>query len=446
MFAHPATPAALDASPLPGGGMCLPLDLMEEAVSQSGCRERRRRLLPAVAVMVFVLGCCLFFGEGYREVARKLAGWLSGLAGPAGWQLPGTSALAKARARLGAAPFELLFAKLAGPLADMATPGAAAFGRLLAALDGTRLDVPFTPANLAVFGPPPAGGADGGGFPQLRLVTVTGCGTRGIIDAVCGPRKGKGTSEQDLARQIAARGRLGPGMLVIADRNFCGYPVVSALAATGADVLIRAKSNQRLLVTEALPDGSYRSVLPDPAASKARHTRNAMRRARGSKLGSDTGLVPGIAVRVIEADITITPAGGPPRTEHCRGDHHPAQPRRRPRQAGRRLLRPAVGNRNRLPGNQGVHPRPAPRAALQRPRRHHPGNLGPAVRLPAHPHRPRRCRRRRRPRPRPDLLHRHPACPPPRPYHRQRRQHRHHRSAQLPAPAPPPPQLPPADP
>jgi hypothetical protein len=318
LFAHPATPAALDASPLPGGGMCLPLDLMEEAVSQSGCRERRRRLLPAVAVMVFVLGCCLFFGEGYREVARKLAGWLSGLAGPAGWQLPGTSALAKARARLGAAPFELLFAKLAGPLADMATPGAAAFGRLLAALDGTRLDVPFTPANLAVFGPPPAGGADGGGFPQLRLVTVTGCGTRGIIDAVFGPRKGKGTSEQDLARQIAARGRLGPGMLVIADRNFCGYPVVSALAATGADVLIRAKSNQRLLVTEALPDGSYRSVLPDPAASKARHTRNAMRRARGSTLGSDTGLVPGIAVRVIEADITITPAGGPPRTEHCR--------------------------------------------------------------------------------------------------------------------------------
>jgi hypothetical protein len=152
----------------------------------------------------------------------------------------------------------------------------------------------------------------------VRLVTVTGCGTRGIADAAFGPRKGKGSSEQDLAKVIAARGRLGPGMLVIADRAFCGYPVVSALTATGADVLIRAKSSQWLPVAEALPDGSYRSVLPCPAAAKARRTRNAMRRARGSALGPDTRPVPGIPVRVIDADITISPASGPPRTERCR--------------------------------------------------------------------------------------------------------------------------------
>jgi hypothetical protein len=52
----------------------LPLDLIAEAVEVSGVRERRRRLLPAVAVVVFVLGCALFCGEGYGEVARKLAG------------------------------------------------------------------------------------------------------------------------------------------------------------------------------------------------------------------------------------------------------------------------------------------------------------------------------------------------------------------------------------
>ena len=244
---------AYRATALPGDAT-FPLALIEEVVAEAGAGERRRRLLPAAAVMVFVLGCCLFCGEGYGEVARKLAGWLAPLAGPARWQVPGTSALAKARRRLGARPFELLFARLAGPLAGPGTPGAHAFGRLLAAIDGTTLDVAYTPANLAAFGPPPRG-REAGGFPQARVVTLAGCGTRGLADAVFAARTGKGTSEQALARQIAARGRLGRGMLVLADRNFCGHPVVAALTATGADVLIRLKSSQVMPVIEALPDG-----------------------------------------------------------------------------------------------------------------------------------------------------------------------------------------------
>jgi hypothetical protein len=268
--------------------------------------------------MVFVLGCCLFCGEGYGEVARKLAGWLGPLAGPAGWRVPGTSALARARRRLGAAPFELLFARLAGPLAGPATPGAYAFGRLLAALDGTTVDVACTPANIAAWGPPPSGRRGPGGFPQARLVTLAGCGTRGLAAAAFGPRKGKGTSEQHLARQIAAGGRIRSGMLVLADRNFCGWPVISALTAAGADVLIRGKSGQSLPVLKVLPDGSYLSVLADPAASRRRHARNAARRRRGSSLPPDTVTTEGITVRVIEAVITVTGAGGPPRTARCR--------------------------------------------------------------------------------------------------------------------------------
>jgi len=295
-----------------------PVALIEEAVSAAGVRECRRRLLPAAAVVIFVLGCVLFCGEGYGEVARKLAGWLGPLAGPGGWRVPGTSALARARRRVGPAPFRLLFGRLAGPLAGPGTPGACAFGRLLAALDGTFLDVPYTSANVAAFGAPPSGPQGGGAFPQVRVVTLTACGTHGVIDAVFRGRRAAASSEQDLARKIAARGRLRRGMLVIADRNFCGYPVVACLAATGADVLIRAKSSQRLLVLHALADGSYRSILPNPAAARARHTRNAMRRARGSTLGPDTGPVPGLPVRVIEADLTLTPAGGPPRTERYR--------------------------------------------------------------------------------------------------------------------------------
>ena len=125
--------------------------------------------------------------------------------------MPGTGALARARRRAGPGPLRLLFAALAGPLAALDTPGACAFGRLLVALDGTLLDVPYTAANIAAFGAPPAGGGGAGGFPQVRLVTLTACGTRGIIDAAFRGRGAARASEQDLARTIAARGRLRAG-------------------------------------------------------------------------------------------------------------------------------------------------------------------------------------------------------------------------------------------
>src|SRR5262249_61602954 len=142
---------------------------------------------PAGGVIVLWLGCCLFSGEGYGEVARKLAAQLAPLAGPGGWHVPGTAALTRARRRLGPAPFAALFRALAGPLASPATPGAMAFGRLLAAVDGTTLDVPHTPANLAAFGPPPRGSRGPGGFPQIRLMTLAATGTRALADAEFAP-------------------------------------------------------------------------------------------------------------------------------------------------------------------------------------------------------------------------------------------------------------------
>jgi hypothetical protein len=301
---------AYGATALPADAM-LPLDLIEQAVIATGCAERRRRLLPAVAVVVFVLGCALFYGDGYGEVARKLAGWMSPLAGPGGWHLPGTGALARARARIGPAPLRVLFRSLAGPLASDATPGACAFGRLLTALDGTVLDVPYSPANLAAFGAPPANGGGAGAFPQVQVVTVTACGTRGIIDAAFRGRRAPRASEQDLARVLAAGRRMGPGMLVLADRNFSGYPVASVLAATGADLLIRVKSSQWLPIIEVLPDGSARSMLLTRAAGQRAADDRRRHRTRPAPLT-------GLPVRLIHATITITAAGQPPRTEHCR--------------------------------------------------------------------------------------------------------------------------------
>src|SRR5258708_3198045 len=117
-------------------------DLVDEVIDLAGCREQRRRLLPARAVVYFVLGLCLFSGAdsaappGYRSVMRWLT---SGVRHLHGVVLPTSSALTRARQRLGARPLELLFRVRRGPLASARTPGAFAFGLPLVAWDGTGL-------------------------------------------------------------------------------------------------------------------------------------------------------------------------------------------------------------------------------------------------------------------------------------------------------------------
>jgi hypothetical protein len=72
-----------------------------------------------------VLAVALYSGQAYEEVAQLLAG---GLGWARRWQqwfrVPSTPAIAKARARLGPEPLELLFQRTAGPLATRDTKGA----------------------------------------------------------------------------------------------------------------------------------------------------------------------------------------------------------------------------------------------------------------------------------------------------------------------------------
>jgi hypothetical protein len=45
-------------------------------------------------------------------------------------------------------------------------------------------------------------------------------------------------------------------MLLLADRNFAAADLIGRIASTGADLLIRAKSNRILPAITRLPDGS----------------------------------------------------------------------------------------------------------------------------------------------------------------------------------------------
>ena len=278
--------------------------LVDEVIELAGCREKRRRLLPAQAVVYFVLGLCLFSGAdsaappGYRSVMR----WLTnGLRHRGGVVLPTSSALTRARQRLGARPLELLFGRRRGPLAVAGTPGAFAFGLRLVAWDGTGLDAADTPANAAAFG------VTQGGNPQLRLLALTECGTHALIDAVF-DGVGK-ASEQVLARRLL--GSLGPGMLLLADRNFPGYELWGLAAATGADLAWRIKKNLVFPPVKMLPDGSFHSIMRTPAEN----VRHGLARAAGRV---PAGPAEGHLVRIIEYTITVTDSGGGTRTEPFR--------------------------------------------------------------------------------------------------------------------------------
>ena len=126
----------------------------------------------------------------------------------------------------------------------------------MVAIDGTTLDVADTEANAELFGRPGVNKGEQAAFPQARLVAVAECGTHAVFDAAVGSY---GTGENTLAGEVI--GRLEPGMVLLADRGFCGYPLWSKAAATGADLLWRAMSNMKPRPIETLADGSWLAEL-----------------------------------------------------------------------------------------------------------------------------------------------------------------------------------------
>jgi len=268
-----------------------PPELVDRVVDEAGARERRTRTLPSRVVVYYLLAMVLFFQSGYGEVWNKLVAGLDWarqfrVRAEAGMQ-PSPAAITYARKRLGWQVMAALLEAVAGPLAGEEQERAFVAGMRLAAIDGMCLDLPATEENGAEFGYP-GNDAGPGPFPQVRVVGVGECGTRAVLGAALSPLA---TGEQPLARQLL--GKLAPGDLLLADRNFLSHGLLADVLAAGVHVLWRAKSDVDLPVLEVLADGTWLSRIADPAASR-RMRRN----------GADPKDIPGITVRVIEYTVT----------------------------------------------------------------------------------------------------------------------------------------------
>jgi len=234
-----------------------PAGLLDEVIDATGAREVRYRRLPARLMMLFTLTCWLYLRSGYGPVLSKLAdahavhgrGWGS-------WQSPTTGSITKARVRLGSAPLKALFDRVAGPVGTVDTPGVFSNGLRVVTVDGFTLDVPDTPENAEFFGRGTNGSDTPNPYPQLRGPAVAEAGTRALLSAAYGPYT---TGEQTPALDLL--GALGPGMVLLADRDFASWPLWNAAAATGAQLRRRMSASFSLPVLQVLPDGTYLSQL-----------------------------------------------------------------------------------------------------------------------------------------------------------------------------------------
>jgi hypothetical protein len=229
----------------------IPFEMVDEALAATRTTQSRLRDLPSRVVVYLLLAACLFPEVGYSGVWRKLTTALEGLP----TVTPTDSGLSAARHRVAAAPLRWLFDLLRGPAATSRQPGTRWQGLLVCAIDGTTLTVPDNPRMLARF-TKQRGNHGGTGYPQIRLVALLACGTRSVIDAVFGPTTtGETTYTPRLLRSLHA------GMILLGDRNFGAQDLLTQIAATGADLLVRLKSGRKIPILARYSDGSYLSAL-----------------------------------------------------------------------------------------------------------------------------------------------------------------------------------------
>ena len=263
-------PATVDVAHLISAGVLAsvcPRALIEQVLADTGRASQRERLLPAPAVVYYVMALSLWREAPLEEVLRVVCEGLQWLgAGEAGAGQASKSAISQARTRLGPDVMRQLAERVLRPLAAIDAPGAWYRGLRVMALDGSCMEVADEKANAEFFGYPGASRGQSA-FPQARVLGLVECGTHVVTAAEVAPY---GHSEQAMAARLLPA-KLKPDMLVLADRNFFGFKLWQMACTSGAKLAWRVKTDRKLPVQRMLPDGSYLSTIFD---SDDKHRRN----------------------------------------------------------------------------------------------------------------------------------------------------------------------------
>ena len=281
----------------------VPREVVDAAVAASGrATKRSGGKLPPHVMVYYAMALALFADQDYEavmaELTETLASW--GCWDQA-WVMPTSGGITQARVRLGAEPLARIFDEVAVPVADQLTRGAWLGPWRLMAIDGVEWDLPDTPENVAEFGYV-GSGATRSAFPKARVVAISECASHAVVAAAIG---GMHIGEPTLARRLW--GRLEPGWLLTADREFYGFTHWNAARATGAELLWRVSARVALPVLHTWPDGSYASVLVNRRKADTEQRAALVAAAgRGEDLDPDRA----VRVRVVEYTVPDRPGNG----------------------------------------------------------------------------------------------------------------------------------------
>lgn len=257
-----ALPPQVDVAHLISTGVLAsvcPRPLIDEVLAETGRGSQRHRLLPAPAVVYYVMALALWREAPLEEVLRVVCEGLHWLGGGATEAVQASkSAISQARSRLGPEVMRRLAQRVLRPLAAPEAPGAWYRGLRVMALDGSGMEVADERANAEFFGYPTATRGQSA-FPQARLLGLVECGTHAIVAADIAPYA---RSEKAMAAQWLPRW-LGPDMLVLADRGFYSFKLWQIACGRRAGLLWRVNSTLKLPAQQVLADGSYLSTVFD---------------------------------------------------------------------------------------------------------------------------------------------------------------------------------------
>ena len=233
-----------------------PPERIEEVLQRTHKASIRNRDLPAHVVIYSVIALALFTQASTREVLRCLLEGVQWLMG-SGTQIKvaGKSGISQARTRLGWEALQLLHDEVVHPVATESTKGAWFQHWRLVSIDGSTLDIPDEPENEAAFGRP-SGSRGTSAFPQIRFASLVESGTHVLFGTRMGPIT---AHESVLAREVLPF--LRKGMLCLADRGFYSFALWQEAQATGADLLWRIKSTNKLVREQELEDGSFLTTI-----------------------------------------------------------------------------------------------------------------------------------------------------------------------------------------
>jgi hypothetical protein len=233
---------------------------IEEALLATGAATIRRRRLPMDQVVRLVLGMGLMRDLPMTEILHRLD-----LALPDGEdRTVARSAIAQARARLGAAPLEWLFVRTSDEWGHDSAVRDKWRGLAMYAVDGSTLRVADSDENRRHFSGQVTHRGDSG-YPQVRLVVLMAVRSHLLVAASFGPY---GVDERTYAEDLWPS--VPTDSLVLIDRAYLQANVLVPLV-TGAKNrhwLTRAKANSKWKVTKRLGRGD--AIVEMTVSSEAR--------------------------------------------------------------------------------------------------------------------------------------------------------------------------------